>query len=35
MAIDVFYLTSNGEKLTRGHQRGIHKGLMESLQEES
>jgi [protein-PII] uridylyltransferase len=32
MAIDVFYLTSNGEKLSAEHQRRIQKKLMETLQ---
>jgi [protein-PII] uridylyltransferase len=32
MAIDVFYLTSNGEKLSAEHQRRMQKKLMESLQ---
>lgn len=32
MAIDVFYLTTNGEKLSPEHERRIHKKLMESLQ---
>jgi [protein-PII] uridylyltransferase len=35
MAIDVFYLTSNGEKLTPDHQRRIQKGLLEVLQADS
>ena len=35
MAIDVFYLTSNGEKLAPDHQRRIQKGLMEVLQADS
>jgi [protein-PII] uridylyltransferase len=34
MAIDVFYLTSNGEKLHPEHQQRITKALMESLQGE-
>src|SRR5579862_996598 len=32
MAIDVFYLTSNGEKLSPEHQRRIQTGLAEALQ---
>jgi [protein-PII] uridylyltransferase len=35
MAIDVFYLTSNGQKLSADHERRIHKNLLESLQAES
>ena len=35
MAIDVFYLTSNGQKLSADHERRIHKKLLESLQAES
>jgi [protein-PII] uridylyltransferase len=35
MAIDVFYLTSNGEKLTPEHQRRIQRGLMEALRADS
>jgi [protein-PII] uridylyltransferase len=35
MAIDVFYLTSGGEKLSPEHARRIHKGLMETLKADS
>jgi [protein-PII] uridylyltransferase len=35
MAIDVFYLTSGGEKLSSEHERRIHKGLMETLKADS
>jgi [protein-PII] uridylyltransferase len=35
MAIDVFYLTSNGQKLSADHERRIQKKLLESLQTES
>jgi [protein-PII] uridylyltransferase len=35
MAIDVFYLTLNGQKLSADHERRIHKKLLESLQAES
>jgi [protein-PII] uridylyltransferase len=35
MAIDVFYLTSNGQKLSADHERRIQKKLLESLQPES
>jgi len=33
MAIDVFYVTSDGEKLKPGHQQRVHDSLLESLQE--
>ena len=32
MAIDVFYLTANGEKLKREHQQRLQKKLLEDLQ---
>jgi len=35
MAIDVFYLTSNGQKLSADHERRIQKRLLESLRAES
>ena len=35
MAIDVFYLTSNGEKLKPEHERRIQKGLTEALRADS
>jgi [protein-PII] uridylyltransferase len=34
MAIDVFYLTSNGNKLRPEHQKQITAALLETLQEE-
>ena len=33
MAIDVFYITSDGEKLKSDHQQRVHDSLLESLQE--
>ncbi len=33
MAIDVFYLTSHGEKLQPEHQQRVEAALLESLQE--
>ena len=35
MAIDVFYLTSSGAKLSPEHERRIHKGLTETLKADS
>jgi hypothetical protein len=32
MAIDVFYLTSGGQKLTPEHQRRVKSALIEALQ---
>jgi len=34
MAIDVFYLTSKGEKLNRDHEQRIKDALLEALQAE-
>ncbi len=31
MAIDVFYLTHNGAKLTEAHQRQLHRAILEEL----